>query len=79
MKMGPTRSHMPKLAFIPLPRVEIGPDQLESPRLVNVLDGIRFELSKNDPESEMGEVAWFIREYLRLPAAALCRPAQLPV
>lgn len=65
MKMDPTRAHMPKIAFIPLPRVEIDPDRLESPRLVNVLDGIRFELSKNDPESEMGEVAWFIREYPR--------------
>jgi hypothetical protein len=40
-------------------------NQLESPRLVNVLDRIRFKLSKNDPDGEMDEVAWFIREYPR--------------
>jgi hypothetical protein len=54
---------MTKIPFIPIPRVDV--NRLESLRLVSVLDGIRFELSKNDPEGEMDEVAWFIREYPR--------------
>lgn len=56
---------MTKIPFIPLPRVDIDRDRFESPRLVNVLDAIRFELSKNDPGGDMNEVAWFIREYPR--------------
>jgi hypothetical protein len=54
---------MTKALFIAIPKVDL--NQLESPRLVEVLDHIRFELSKNDPAGEMDEVAWFIREYPR--------------
>jgi len=57
--------HERKIPFIPLPTVDVNRDRLDSPRLVGVLDRIRFQLSKNDHEGEMDEVAWFIREYPR--------------
>jgi hypothetical protein len=57
--------HGRNVSFIPLPTVDLDRDQHASPRLVASLDRVRFQLSKNDPEGEMDEVAWFIREYPR--------------
>ena len=51
---------MTKIPFIPIPGVDL--NRLESPRLAKVLDTIRFELSKNDPDGEMDEFTRFMRE-----------------
>lgn len=44
-----------------LPKFDIG-----SPRVVKVLDSIRFEIDKHDDEGEFFEFYWFIREYPRI-------------
>jgi hypothetical protein len=54
-----------KIPIMPLPNVDFSRERLTAPALVRVLDHIRFQLSKNDPEGELNEVAWFIREYPR--------------
>ena len=65
--------HERTIQFIPLPRINVNRDRLVSPRLVGVLDRIRFQLSENDPEGEMDEVTWFIREYPRVPLSSPMR------
>jgi hypothetical protein len=54
-----------KTPITPLPNVDFSHDRLTSPELVRLLDRIRFQLSENDPEGELDEITWFIREYPR--------------
>lgn len=57
---------MAKIPFIPLPRIDIDRERLESPSLVGVLDRVRFELPKNNIDGETDEIAGFLREHLTI-------------
>jgi hypothetical protein len=53
------------LPILPLPIIDVRVPSLESPKLVQVLDHIRFAISNGHPGGEMDEFAWFAREYPR--------------
>ena len=54
-----------EVPFLPPPTADFQQERFVSPRIVQVLDKVRFELSDKYPGGEMDEVAWFCREYPR--------------